>query len=84
MEIRQFPDDALRFFRVSPSDIHKININKATLTELQAHPYINFYQAKTIMQYRRLRGPIKSLSQLAASKDFPAESIKRLEPYVEF
>ena len=84
MEIRQFPDEALRFFRVSASDVHKININKATLSELQAHPYINFYQAKAILQYRRLRGPIKSLSQLRASKDFTEESVSRLEPYVEY
>ena len=84
MEIRQFPDEALRFFRVSASDVHKININKATLSELQAHPYINFYQAKAILQYRRLRGPIKSLSQLRASKDFTDESVSRLEPYVEY
>ena len=84
MEIRQFPDEALRFFRVSASDVRKININKATLSELQAHPYINFYQAKAILQYRRLRGPIKSLSQLRASKDFTEESVSRLEPYVEY
>ena len=69
---------------MSPSYLRKININKATLSELQTHPYINFYQAKAILQYRRLRGPIKSLSQLRASKDFTEESVSRLEPYVEY
>ena len=48
------------------------------------HPYINYYQAKTILDYRRLHGKITSLDDLRLSKDFPPEAIRRLEPYVEF
>ena len=40
--------------------------------------------AKTIVDYRRLHGPIKSLEDLRLSKDFPPEVIKRLTPYVEY
>lgn len=44
----------------------------------------NFLQAKAIIEYRRLRGPLHSLQDLKLHKDFPPEAIQRLEPYVEF
>jgi DNA uptake protein ComE-like DNA-binding protein len=40
--------------------------------------------AKAIIDYRRLRGDIKSLNELRLSKDFPDEVIQRLEPYIEY
>jgi DNA uptake protein ComE-like DNA-binding protein len=54
------------------------------LNELKRHPYINFYQAKDITDYRRLHGPLHSLNDLRLSRDFPPEVITRLLPYVEF
>ena len=55
-----------------------------TLDELKRHPYINFFQAKAITDYRRLHGPLHSLNELRLSKDFPPEAIKRLLPYVAY
>ena len=55
-----------------------------TLNQLQRHPYISFYQAQAIIEYRRLRGPLKSLDDLKLHRDFPPEAISRLKPYVEF
>ena len=83
-EIEDFPAEAIPYFIVSHPTTHRINLNKLTLNQLQRHPYINFYQAKAIIDYRRLRGPLKSLQDLSLLKDFPPEAIHRLEPYVEF
>lgn len=83
-EIEDFPVEAIPYFTVSHPITHRINLNKLTLNQLQRHPYINFYQAKAIIDYRRLRGPLKSLQDLSLLKDFPPEAIHRLEPYVEF
>ena len=83
-EIEDFPESAIPFFVVQHPKTQKINVNKLTLNQLQRHPYINFYQAKTIIEYRRLRGPLTSLQDLKLHKDFPPEAISRLEPYVEF
>lgn len=55
-----------------------------TLSELKRHPYINFYQAKAITDYRRINGQIHSLKQLSTSPDFTEETIKRLLPYVTY
>jgi len=83
-EIDDFPLDSKRYMVVEDAHPRKLNVNKLSLNELKRHPYINFYQAKAITDYRRLHGPLKSLSDLSLLKDFPQEVIERLEPYVEY
>jgi DNA uptake protein ComE-like DNA-binding protein len=83
-EIDGFPESALKYFTTSSNDVAKINVNKLSLNQLKRHPYISFYQARDIVDYRRLRGPLKSLDDLRLLKDFPPEAIERLRPYVEF
>lgn len=84
LEIDDFPKDAINYFYVNESLIKKININKASLSELKRHPYINYYQARDILDYRRLRGSIKSLNDLRLLKDFTEQDINRLKHYVEY
>lgn len=83
-EIENFPLDAKDFLIVQNASPRKLNVNQLSLSELRHHPYINFYQAKAITDYRRLHGPIRNLGDLRLSKDFPPEVIARLEPYVEY
>ena len=84
LEIKGFPQDALPYFRIENAQVKRINLNKATVSQMQQHPYINFYQARAITDYRRLHGPLKSLNDLSLHPDFPPEAITRLLPYVEF
>lgn len=81
-EIENFPAEAKKYFSVNASNVYQLNVNRLSLDELRRHPYINYYQAKAIIDYRRQHGPIHSLSDLRLLPDFPAEAIKRLEPYV--
>lgn len=83
-EIDGFPESALKYFTASSTGVAKLNVNKLSLNQLKRHPYISFYQARDIVDYRRLRGPLKSLDELRLLKDFPPEEIERLRPYVEF
>lgn len=83
-EIEGFPQESKKYFVIQGASPKKLNVNKLTLQQLRKHPYINYYQAKTIVDYRRLHGKIASLDDLRLSKDFPPEAIRRLEPYVEF
>ena len=84
MEIDGFPTAALKYFTVNRAHITKLNVNRLTLAQLRHHPYIGFYQARDIVDYRRLRGPLKSLDDLRLLKSFTPETIERLRPYVEF
>ena len=83
-EIENFPQEAKKYFVIQGASPKKLNVNRLSLQELRKHPYINYYMAKTIVDYRRLHGPIKSLEDLRLSKDFPPEVIKKLTPYVEY
>lgn len=84
LEIEGFPEELLSYFVIQNPNPHKIHINELTLNQLKRHPYINFYQARAITDYRRMNGKLESLNQLKLLKDFPEEAIKRLEPYVEY
>ena len=83
-EIDNFPLASKKYLMIQNPQTRKINVNKLSLNELKRHPYINYYQAKAITDYRRLYGPLKSLDDLNLSKDFPQEAIKRLSPYVAY
>lgn len=83
-EIDDFPVEALPFFTLSATDTHKLNVNRLSLNELKRHPYISYYQAKAIVEYRRLHGRINDLDQLRLLNEFPTEAIGRLRPYVEY
>ena len=85
LEIENFPETAVAYFTVSDHPrLQKLNLNRLSQNELKRHPYINYYQAREIVDYRRLHGRLESLQQLSLLKDFPKEAIERLEPYVEF
>ena len=83
-EIENFPLDAKDYLVVENAQPHRLNVNTLSLNDLKKHPYISFYQARAITDYRRLHGPLKSLADLRLSKDFPPEAIARLTPYVEY
>ncbi|MBR1484451.1 MAG: helix-hairpin-helix domain-containing protein [Prevotella sp.] len=83
-EIEDFPADALPFFIVGTTSVHRMNVNRLSLSELRRHPYIDYYQARAIVDYRRLHGPIRSLNDLRLLPEFTPEKIDRLLPYVEY
>jgi len=68
----------------SPDSIRRINVNKASLYEMRIHPYLRYYRAKRIMDFRQLYGKIKSLRQLLPTDEFDENDIERLAPYVEY
>ena len=83
-EIENFPTEAKKYLVINNPMPKKLNVNQLSLNELKRHPYINFYQAKAITDYRRLHGTIKSLNDLRLIKDFTPDVIKRLTPYVAY
>ena len=84
LEIEGFPEDALPYFQVSTGAIQKLNVNKLSAAQLRKHPYISYFMAKAITDYRRMKGPLHSLQELRLLPDFTPELIQRLQPYVEF
>lgn len=83
-EIDDFPAEAKKYLVVSSPVTRRLNLNKSTVNQLRRHPYISFFQAKAIADYRRLHGNLHSLDDLKLHRDFTDEARRRLEPYVEF
>ena len=61
-----------------------MNVNTLSLSDLRRHPYMGHARARAIVDYRRLRGPLKSLDELGLTGCFSASDLERLKPYVEF
>jgi len=70
--------------KIDPNRINTLNVNKASLEKLRAHPYISFYQAKVIVELRKARGQIRSLDDLVSFKEFKPEDMERLKWYLSF
>ena len=84
-EIEGLPDSLMKWFIITDTiPIRKIAVNTATLTQLRRHPYIDFYQARAIVEFRRERGMIKGPEQLSFMEEFTAQDLIRLEPYLDF
>lgn len=83
-EIEYVEDGLLKWFTVTTDSIRRIPVNRAGLDRLRNHPYLNFYQAKVIVEYRRKRGKLTSLSQLSLYEEFTEKDLQRLSHYLSF
>ena len=83
-EVKHVTPELLKWFKLENDSTRKLEINKASLDRLRAHPYLTFYQAKVIMEHRRKKGQIKSLSQLALYEEFTEKDLERLSAYISF
>lgn len=83
-EVEYVTPEMMKWFSLEETPIKKMNINKVGIDKLRAHPYLNFYQAKVIVEYRKKRGEIKSLSQLSLYEEFTEKDLQRLAVYFSF
>jgi DNA uptake protein ComE-like DNA-binding protein len=72
------------YFRIDTNLIVKIPVNTASLDKMKSHPYLNFYQAKVIIEIRKKKGKVESLTELSLLEEFSEEDLERIEPYLEF
>ncbi|WP_417128651.1 helix-hairpin-helix domain-containing protein [Phocaeicola sp.] len=73
-----------KWFTVQGVPFRKIRVNRDGLDRLRNHPYMDFYKAKAILEYRRKRGDIKGLSRLSLFEEFTEKDLQRLSPYLSF
>jgi len=64
--------------------IRKIKINSATVERLNAHPYINFYQAKAIYELRRQKVKLKNIQELKNLDAISPDELEKITPYLSF
>lgn len=83
-EIRLNVDSLRPWFTVDSADIRRIDLNSAGVSRLKAHPYIDFYQAKIIVDYRLKHGRLSSLKPFRLYEEFGDSDLRRIAPYVCF
>ena len=84
-EIDGLPDSVMQWFVVTDTvPIRKVRVNHSSLSELRRHPYINFYQARVIVELIRQHGPIKGPDRLSLLDEFSGQDLERLEPYLGY
>lgn len=73
-------------FTVDISQINKIQVNEAGINDFRKHPYFNFSQAKTIYEYRKKNGTIKSFDDLKKinKEKITADFLEKIKPYLSF
>ncbi len=64
--------------------IQQIPANSSSLDKLKAHPYINFYQAKAILEIRKKNGKVENIDELKLLEEFTENDLQRLEYYLSF
>ena len=72
------------WFSIDEADIHKLAVNKSSADHLRRHPYINFYQAKAIVEHRRKHGPLTSLQPFVLYEEFTTSDLERIAHYLSF
>ena len=87
-QIEQLEDIQLKVEKLRPwftiinDNTARINLNRASIERLMKHPYINFYQAKAIIDFRKKNGTIKSLKQFALFEEFTPTDLDRISHYI--
>lgn len=84
LDIKGIPSEALQYIVLGNIDVKKLDVNHLSLNQLKQHPYLNFYQARALVESRRLHGPLRSAADLRLISDFTEADIKRLIPYLQF
>jgi len=64
--------------------MHKISINQADVNTLNKHPYINFQEAKAIVNFRAQHGYFKQPDELLQLILLNDQWLQKIKPYLNF
>ncbi len=67
---------------IDATKIKKININFAEVKDLVKHPYLNYNQAKAIVDYRTQNGAYQSINILIEKKVLEVETFNKIKEYL--
>ena len=70
------------FVKIDPDKIRKIDINQCPLSALKKHPYIGYYLAKAIADYRVKYKKFRSVDEVRLLPGITPEKFKQLSSYL--
>lgn len=85
LEIYKFHDTTFTYLKetllIYPNEIRKININTATESDLQSHPYFDEKTSKNIVMLRKGLNKYENISQLRQVPLMNDEKYRKIAPY---
>ncbi len=81
MDSARYNDIAPHLF-VDPNGIIPLDVNNASLDELKRHPYLDYYQAKAIVQMREKAGPYLNIDEIKNIPIIDNETYTHIAPYL--
>ena len=63
--------------------IRKINVNAIELEQLKMHPYLNYKQAKMIVNYRKQHGDFKEIKDIQKIRPISTEIFRKIASYLQ-
>ena len=63
--------------------IRKVNVNTIELEQLKIHPYLNYKQAKMIVNYRIQHGDFKQVKDIQKIRPISPEIFRKIAPYLQ-
>jgi competence ComEA-like helix-hairpin-helix protein len=88
-EVKGLPDSVFMaivpFLRLSTAAVRTIDLNRASVDDLEKHPYISAKQARLIVHYREQHGPFQSPEELLKLPAVVDKAwLERVRGYLEF
>jgi DNA uptake protein ComE-like DNA-binding protein len=82
-----YPIDRKRFKDILPflaceGQYRVLNVNSVSLETLQRHPYLNYYQAKNVIDFRNKLRPFKSVDELLNIELLDSVLLSKIAPYL--
>ncbi len=74
----------LPYLTIDTSQVTKLNPNTATLQQLKAHPYLDYYQARAIIEYRQQGHTYRTADDLRLVNLITDSVLLPLRPYLTF
>ena len=74
----------LPLIMIDTSLVQRIGINSVTFSGLLRHPYLDYENVRALMQYREVRGSIRSAGEISINGLLPDSVINRIFPYLDF
>jgi len=72
------------YMQTDTHEMTPIPVNAASLDQLKSHPYINFYQAKAIVELRKKKGKLENIHEFYLLEEFTEDDLERIKPYLAF
>ena len=69
---------------IDPSAVRRLDINLATFSDLLRHPYLDYENVRSLMNYREFKGGIGSAQEIRNHQLLSDSTLKRMIPYLKF